>query len=85
MKIIFKKTMLEKLNDVIHQSRLDNKEIEKIVLNKKEWEDFKRDMDDILLFGMISNHPLCDAMYDGVNIELEPTPPMPEPVVSRTV
>ena len=42
MKVIYKKSIIDKLVDVIAEARLSGKEIEKIVLTKAEAYEFQR-------------------------------------------
>lgn len=39
MKVVYKKTILEKMDDEIHQSYILNKKIDKFILSVGEWEE----------------------------------------------
>lgn len=40
MEVIYKKSIVEQVNDAIDSAKEQNKEIEKFQLNKQEWEEF---------------------------------------------
>ena len=39
MKVIYKKSIVEKIDDAIIEAKKNNKNIERIVLNQEEWEE----------------------------------------------
>lgn len=40
MKVIYKKSIVEQMNDAIDSAREQNEKIEKFELNKQEWDEF---------------------------------------------
>lgn len=40
MKVIYKKTIVEQMNDAIDSAKTQGKKIEKFQLNKQEWDEF---------------------------------------------
>ena len=66
MKVVYKKSIIDKLIDVIAEARLGGKEIEKIVLTRVEAYELRRSYSlDISSLG---------GIFDGVRVEEEGNP-----------
>lgn len=44
MKVIYKKSMVDKINEKIYEAKMLNKEIDKIILTPEEWEDLRKEL-----------------------------------------
>lgn len=74
MKTIYKKTIIEKMNDEIIQAKANNKVIEKFILTEKEFNEYKTLAEKMLKdSGMYYElgEPNPPNMYNGVEIEIE--------------
>lgn len=63
MKVIYKKSIVEKIIEEIYKARCDNKEIEEILLNDSEWQELSKVFDGFL----IGSH----TRYYGISIKKE--------------
>jgi hypothetical protein len=70
MKIIYQKTIAEKIRDAVHEAKRDGKCIEKIVLTKSEFDELKREYK---LYALRSDDSYYQygVMYYGVLIQCE--------------
>ena len=63
MKVVYKKSIIDKLVEAIEEARLHEKEIEKIVLTKVEAYELQRSFP--------LSTPSLGGVFDGVPIEVE--------------
>lgn len=68
MKVIYKKPIVEMIDDAIIEAKKNNKDIEKVVLNQEEWEELQ---DFITRCCIFIPPPKGDFMFGGVKIEVE--------------
>ena len=64
MKVIYKKSIIDKLVDTIEDARSSGKEIEKIVLTKVEAYELQ-------VICSVATYPVYMRIFDGVPIEVE--------------
>lgn len=62
MKVVYKKSVKEKIDDEVLKATLDNKSIEKIVLTKDEWCSFIYEIRDQYLY-----YTTCGIWIAGIN------------------
>lgn len=74
MKVVYKKTILEKMDDEILQSYKLNKKIEKFILSVDEWEELHTKLKHICTYPIICVDQLEEghkATYKGIPIFVE--------------
>ncbi len=62
MQVIYEKTIFEKIDDAIENANKENRRIEKIILDYKEWSEF------VEKYTIVIGHPI---LYNGIQIEAE--------------
>lgn len=77
MKIVYKKPLAEKINEEIYKARMNNREIEKIILTTDEWENFYKELQPLCFY----TDPFCPtpphsrggqvAIFKGIPIFVE--------------
>lgn len=73
MKVYYKKTIVELIDEAIVKAKEENKIIEKIELNKDEWDKFRRHCYAIscVRFLDVSHDYYSLLVYNGIEIRLE--------------
>lgn len=71
MKVVYKKTILEKIDEEIFESYKLNKEIEKIVMSQEEWEEMYNEIKQTYIYPVIVLDFGDETKYRGIPIYVE--------------
>lgn len=71
MKVVYTKTILEKIDEEIFESYKLNKEIEKIILSREEWEEMYSEIKQTCIYPVIVLELGDETKYKGIPIYIE--------------